>query len=394
MKPSQIRDPNNLNRRDFITGMTTAGLTYGLLLPSTGLAAESSPATVKRLLYVTNNKGGRVDIFDIAAGHTFVRSFPMAGENVGGICADAASSRLFITQQSEDTVTAYDVRTGKVLWTLNTIETFGLDHPDRPCITTDGSALYVPMKGSEATLVLDTSNGERIAQFDRPGRPHNSWSGEQGRYMYVAGRSHHTMYLTDQRTHKVVKKIGPFSWPIRPFSVDPAEHYIYANLTYLHGFGVGDIETGEITEVHHLPPWERMQHWSANGGLPHGDHPFSHGIAVRPGSQEVWHLDDQWGYLNIFDTSKSGFAPEFKGHIELFDEIDQPWGKDHGNRWLAFNLDGKYCYPSDGLVVDAEAGKLTSMRISPSEKLIEVEFRGDTATRVSGQMGGVYGAAV
>jgi hypothetical protein len=43
-------------------------------------------------------------------------------------------------------------------------------------------------------------------------------------------------------------------------------------------------------------------------------------------------------------------------------------------------------------VVDAETGKKTSMRISPSEKLVEVEFRGRKAIRVSGQMGGVYGA--
>ena len=41
--------------------------------------------------------------------------------------------------------------------------------------------------------------------------------------------------------------------------------------------------------------------------------------------------------------------------MELFDAIDQPWGKDHGNRWVAFSIDGKYCYPSDGSVIDAEA---------------------------------------
>ncbi len=225
MKSDRTRDPNSLNRRDFITGMTTAGLTYGLLRPSTSFASGSSNAAVKRLLYVTNNKEQRVDIFDISAGHKFVRSFPMAGKVVGGVCADAASGRLFITQQREDTVTAYDLVMGKVLWTLNTVETFGLDHPDRLSITADGSALYVPMKDSATVLILDPSNGERISQFDRPGRPHNSFSGEQGRYMYIGGRSHHTMYLADQRTHKVVKKIGSFIWHIRPFSVDREERY-------------------------------------------------------------------------------------------------------------------------------------------------------------------------
>ena len=59
---------------------------------------------------------------------------------------------------------------------------------------------------------------------------------------------------------------------------------------------------------------------TANGGLPHGDHPFSHGIGVRPVTQEVWFLDDVWGYLNVFDTSKTPHKPQFVGRVELFDD--------------------------------------------------------------------------
>ncbi|MCH8216886.1 MAG: hypothetical protein IH892_08955, partial [Planctomycetes bacterium] len=393
MNSTRTASPNQMSRRAFTTGLAT-GLASSLLVTSPGLADESRPVGVKRFLYVTNDPERRVDIFDIAVGHSLVRSFPMAGNKVGGACADAASSRLFISQQTEDTVTAYDLRTADVLWHVNTMQEYELNHPDRISITVDGGALYVPMKSSDQTLILDTANGKRLTQFKRPGRPHNSWSGEMGRYMYVAGRSDHTLYMADQRTHEVVKKLGPFSWPVRPFSVDRQERYLYANLTYVVGFGVGDIETGKMAEVHRLPPLERTRHWDkAKLGLPHGDHPFSHGIAVRPEAQEVWYLDDQWGYLNVFDTSKSPMKPTFKGQVELFDKIDEPWQvpreKDVGNCWVAFSLDGKYCYPSDGSVIDAEAGKKTSMRISPSEKLIEVEFRNGVAKRVSGQMGGV-----
>jgi DNA-binding beta-propeller fold protein YncE len=391
MNPINISEASQVNRRGFISGVT-AGLACGALSQAHILNAQSPAAAVKRHLYVTNNAKQRVDIYDIASEHTFLRSFPMVGKVVGGVCADAASNRLFISQQNEDTVTAYDLLTGKVLWVVDTIEKHGLNHPDRISITTDGKALYVPMKGSDVTLILDAGTGERVSQFKRPGRPHNSWTGEQGKYMYVAGRSNDTMYLADPRTHEVVKEIGPFIWPVRPFSVDAEERYLYANLTYLNGFGVADIETGAITEIHHLPPRERTLHWDkAKGGLPHGDGPYSHGIAVRPGAKEVWYLDDQWGYLHVFDTSKSGFKPTFKRHVELFDAIDQPWSRDLGNRWVAFSIDGKYCYPSDGSVIDADSGKKTSMRISASEKLLEVQFRGNQATSVSGQMGGVYG---
>ncbi len=294
---------NNLHRREFVIGVA-AGLTCGALNSSD--AAELFEPDLRRLLYVTNNDKQRVDIFDIAAGHKWLRSFPMAGSVVGGVCADAATGRLFITQQREHTVTAYELQTGNVLWVVHTLDAYDLLHPDRLCITTDGTALYVPMKDRDQSLILDTASGKRLAQFARPGQPHNSWSGERGKYMYVAGRSHHTMFLADPRTHQVVKKIGPFRWPVRPFSVDSEERYLYANLTYLDGFGIADIETGAISEVRHMPPRERTRHWDkVKGGLPHGDHPYSHGIAVRPGAQEVWYLDDQWGYLYVFDASKS-----------------------------------------------------------------------------------------
>jgi glucose dehydrogenase len=115
---SPSRQPYRIGRRDFITGIT-AGVTCAALRPSEILAAESG-AAVKRYLYVTNNAKRRVDIFDIGLGHKFIRSFPMGGKVVGGVCADAASSRLFITQQNEHTVAAYDLWTGEVLWSVTT----------------------------------------------------------------------------------------------------------------------------------------------------------------------------------------------------------------------------------------------------------------------------------
>lgn len=395
MKQIGNKDPGmpGMDRRSALAGIG-AGLAVGTFHGAPCLAEEAQ-ADIQRLLYVTNDNEQRVDVFDIKNAHRLIRSFPIVGKKAGGICADPSAGRLFITQQSKHTVTAYDLTTGAELWSVKTSEVYKLRHPDRLSITKDGSALYVPMKDSHVTLVLNAADGKRIAQFERPGRPHNSWCGEQGKFMYVAGRSHHTMYLADQRSHQVAKKIGPFDWPIRPFSVDRDERFIYLNLTYLHGFAVADIATGEIQTVNHLPPYERRKHWmTANAGLPHGDHPFSHGIAVRPHAQEVWHLDDQWGYLNVFDTSKSPFKPEFKRTVELFNSIDEPWGKEHGNRWVAFSLDGKCCYPSDGMVIDAETGSRTELRITPSEKLIEVEFHGGVAKRVSGQMGGVYEAHI
>ena len=59
-------------------------------------------------------------------------------------------------------------------------------------------------------------------------------------------------------------------------------------------------------------------------------------------------------------------APKLKGHVELFDKIDEPWSADSGFRWVSFNLDGKYCYPSDGSVIDCDLGKKTAIKIAPN----------------------------
>jgi hypothetical protein len=128
------------------------------------------------------------------------------------------NQRLFATQLSDQTVAAYDMLTGRIIWRVNTAEKYGLRQPDRLTITVDGRALYVPMNFSREKagyggwqnhvfIVLDASTGEKIAEISRPGRPHNSWSGEAGQYMYLGGRSDQTLVVADQKTHRVVKTI-------------------------------------------------------------------------------------------------------------------------------------------------------------------------------------------
>ena len=102
-------------------------------------------------------------------------------------------------------------------------------------------------------------------------------------------------------------------------------------------------------------------------------------------------MNDEWGYLHVFDTKANPAQPKEKGRVELFDKIDEPWNAHSGNRWVSFSIDGRYCYASEGSVVDCETGKKTAMKIAPSEKLLEVEFRDAKPVRCTGQQGGVYG---
>ncbi len=100
-----------LNRRDAISAVG-AGLAYGALGAASAIGADHESSVVKRHLYVTNDATRAVDVFDVNDEHALVRSFPMGGGKVGGISADAATNRIFITQQDENTVKAYGMLSG------------------------------------------------------------------------------------------------------------------------------------------------------------------------------------------------------------------------------------------------------------------------------------------
>lgn len=344
--------------------------------------------TRERLLYVANDATSALDVFDIDAGHRRLRSISLPGTRFRGVTAHAASARLYFTESSTDTVGAVDLLTERVVWARSYQEPHACKHPDRLNVTLDGKVLYVPCADSDRVLFVDAPTGQVDAVRSIPKSPHNTFTGESGKYMYVSTHEGGPLYLFEPGTHLLAREIGPFSSSIRPFTVDEAEAHAYANLTDLLGFAAIDLASGRIEELAQETPAERRSHPEASAGRPHAGAPFSHGIALRPGSRELWFLDDEWGYLYVYDTSTS--PPSHQADVPLFTDLARPWTKG-AYRWVAFDVDGRYCYPSDGSVVDAEAKALVpDAHISPSEKLIEIDFEGGRPIRVSGQNGGVY----
>jgi WD40 repeat protein len=361
-------------------------------------APASTPGPIStegldRRLYVANDAGKRIDVYDVDDNHTFLRSIQLEGglSRFRGITAHAPSNRLYVTDSSKNVVVALDLTTEKEVWRKKYTGANSCGNPDRLNVTVDGKALYVPCKDDDRYLILDAEQGNVIKKFAFDRSPHNTWAGEGGRYMYLTGYRNPTVQVWDTTTHTKVKDIGPFSAGVRPFAVDPQEEHLYGNLTPLLGFGQGDIETGRVDGEYEIQtPEERTRHRDAGfvgDELPHGGHPKSHGLAFRPGSDEVWFMDDGWGYLYVYDTS--GEVPTHKATLPLFDDITQKWGYKN-NRWVAFSIDGKYVYPSDGSVWDAETKTKLSSRIAPSEKQIEVDFEAGRPVQNSGQQGGVY----
>ncbi|HRA88485.1 MAG TPA: hypothetical protein PK992_10450, partial [Planctomycetaceae bacterium] len=135
------------------------------------VSAQDSAKPPHRFLYVAvpgirnylEYGGHGLLVFDIDNDHKFVRRIPTGGldkngkpSNVKGVCANAATQRLYIS--TIETLQCLDLKTEKVLW-----ERALEGGCDRMSIAPDGSVLYVPSFEKAHWNVVRGDTGEVIA---------------------------------------------------------------------------------------------------------------------------------------------------------------------------------------------------------------------------------------
>lgn len=377
--------------RPFFTCVMLAALS----LPA-GLRAAEAPKTetqhnVHRLLYAAMDR--EIVVYDIDAGHQYVKTLSVTGDGgvladaklpthgdrgpgeFRGICADAASARLWVTYHPTDELICIDLNTDKVLWHKK----YG-KHADSQAITPDGKTIYLPCREDGNWHVIDAQSGEEIAHIGTGGNPHNTECSPDGTRMFMESLAHGFVFLADPKTNEIVGKIGPFSSAVRPFSLAPDAKHVWACVNGVRGFEVGDVESGKMVQrVEAELPAERKAQ------LPHPGNPHGcpcHGIGQRPGTQEVWVADSAYGFAYVFDVSDIAHAaPKHLADVPLFEKpTDQP---EPG--WVCFSMDGKYCYMPGDVVIDADAKKVVS-RMPTSEKMIEIDFEGGKPVKAGRRM--------
>ena len=343
--------------------------------------ARAADATTQRLLYVASpgvrdyvEYGGHgVLVFDIDNGHAFVRRIPARGLkpdgkplNVKGVCASAATGRLYVSTLR--TLTCFDLLTDTVLW----------EKPydggcDRMSITPDGKAIYLPSLEGPHWHVVNADDGAVIGKIVPDSGAHNTVVGLDGRFAYLAGLKSPVLRVADAREHKVVKEVGPFGDMVRPFTVNGAQTLAYVNVNNLLGFEVGDLRTGKLLHRVEVPGFKKGP--IKRHGCP------SHGVGLTPDESEVWVCDAANQRVHVFDNTK--LPPKIKQSIALRDEPG----------WVTFTLDGQYAYPSTGEVVDVKTkqivAKLTDEQGRPvmSEKMLEIDFADGKPVRNGDQFG-------
>lgn len=350
------------------------------------LAALATPSArpadpERRFLYVAapgirnyvEHGGIGLLVFDIDAGYRFVRRIPTfevpagsAPENIKGIAAHAGTGRLYITTPLR--VAAFDLKTDRLVWNRQ--------YPggaDRLALSPDGRLLYVPSFEGPHWHAVDAATGDIVATVVTESGAHNTIYGPDGRRVYLAGLKSSTLNIADPVTHTISGRVGPFSQPIRPFTINHAQTRVYVNVNDLLGFEIGDLTTGRV--LHRVEVTGFQKGPVKRHGCP------SHGIGLTPDEREIWLTDGANSRLHVFDNT---VAPPRQ--VVSLPVRDQPG-------WITFSMDGRHAYPSTGEIIDTATRTIVATltdetgRAVQSEKLVEVVFAGDRPVRTGDQFG-------
>ncbi|MEX2188771.1 MAG: hypothetical protein WD875_18320 [Pirellulales bacterium] len=351
---------------------------YGLLAAVVALAAILSNDSLRaaegrqRLLYVASpgvrdyvEWGGHgVLVFDIDGGHKFVKRISLAGYgvddrgkvlNVKGICASAKTGRLYVSTLQQ--LICIDLATDRVLWQK------AFDKGcDRMSISPNGAVIYLPSLENDVWYVVDAATGDEIKRLAPKSKAHNTVFGLSGKRVYMAGLGSPLLSVAKTDVHTIERTVGPFSAPVRPFTINTAETLVFANVNDLLGFEIGDLKTN------------RMIHRVEVSGFAHGQPKRhgcpSHGIGLTPDEREIWLCDGFNSRLHIFDATV--MPPKQVASIAL---REQPG-------WVTFtaSLSNTLAYPSTGEVIDVKTRKIIAAladeegRPVHSEKMLEIDF--------------------
>jgi DNA-binding beta-propeller fold protein YncE len=362
----------------------TAVVLLGAVLLHAGFAS-SAPAQEKkegerRYLYVAapgirnylEFGGAGILVFDIDNGHKFVKRIATPAsqkdkpENIKGICACAATKKLYFTTLTR--LYCLDLVSEKTLW-----EKALPDGCDRMAISPDGKFLYVPTYEKQHWNIVDGATGELIKRVETKSGAHNTICSLDGTQAYLAGLKSPYLFVLDAKKHEVISKVGPFGNVIRPFTVNGSKTLAIVNVNGLLGFEIGDLKTGKV--LHRVEVQGFKQGMVKRHGCP------SHGVGLTPDEKEIWVVDAANSHVHVFDATV--MPPKQVASVKL---REQPG-------WVTFSLDGKLAYLSTGEVIDTKSKKVVAAlfdeegREVHSEKVIEILFAGGVPVRNGDQFG-------
>jgi hypothetical protein len=353
---------------------------YGAIVSGSSCRAAGEAGSTQRRLYVTEPGirndleygGAGILVFDIDKDHSFVQRIETSAsrqpkpENIKGVCASAATQRLYFTTLKR--LYCFDLAAEKEVW-----DEALPGGCDRMSITPDGKKLYVPSLEGAHWNVVDGESGSIIAKIEPKSGSHNTVCSPDGTRVYCAGLHSPLLSVVDTRKNEVIGTVGPFHSEIRPFTINGEKTRCFVTINSLLGFEIGDLTTGKFIE--------RVEVKDGKSGKPMRHGCPSHGIGLTPDEREIWVCDSVGRALHVFDMTAA--PPREVASVSLRDEPG----------WVTFSIDGHFAYPSTGDVIDTASRKVVAQltdekgREVGSEKLLEIDFRDGKVVRTGDQFG-------
>jgi len=306
------------------------------LAPS--MAAQSGRVVIVQ----TNSAGDSVSLIDPNT-DKIVAEIPDA-EVIHGVAAAPDGSRLYLTNESTDTLDIADVKTLKI---RKKIPLTASGRPNNVAIRKDGKRLYVAIQGAEGGVdVIDTVTEEKVKFIRILRGVHNTFITPDSKFVVAGSTGGNVATVIDTETELPAWSIH-FEGGVRPicFEANPdgSTKRMFVQVTNLHGFAIVDWatrkEVGRI-KLPDVPAAERN-----NEGIQGAP---AHGILIAPDGKTLW------------STSK------FNSHVYVYSVPDLAYlgavrvGKVPD--WLTFTPDSKKLYVANAhdnyvSVIDVAARK-------------------------------------
>jgi YVTN family beta-propeller protein len=312
-----------------------------LLVVAPSLIAQSGRVVIVQ----TNSAGDSVSLIDPTT-DKIVAEIPDA-EVIHGVAAAPDGSRLYLSNESTDTLDIADVKTLRI---RKKIPLTAAGRPNNVAIRKDGRKLYVAIQGADGGVdVIDTASEEKVKFIRILRGVHNTFITPDSKYVVAGSTGGNIATVIDTETDLPVWSIH-FEGGVRPIcfetNSDGSTKRMFVQVTNLHGFAIVDWaqrkEVGRI-KLPDLPPAQRN-----NEGIQGAP---AHGILVAPDGKTLWSTSK-------FNSAVYVYAlPDLKylGEVKVGKVPD----------WLTFTPDSKKLYAANAhdnyvSVIDVAARKETA----------------------------------
>lgn len=156
---------------------------------------------------------------------------------------DAASTTVFITQQGSDQISAIDLATQKVKWTIPVGKL-----PAGIAMTPDDKHLLVGIMGKDYVEVIDWRTQKTVKQIKTGAGAHNFRAMGDKRHIFVSNRVSNTINIIDQVT---LENIATIPVPGGPDCMELTADgkTLWATLRWIKKVAVIDVESRKVVKL-------------------------------------------------------------------------------------------------------------------------------------------------